>query len=37
MEYDTRFVNHILLKKYEDCEPRIKRIMRIGGEEIPKF
>jgi hypothetical protein len=29
-----QFVNHILCKKCEDCEPRIKRIARIGTAEL---
>jgi hypothetical protein len=37
MECWSRFVNHTLFKKCEDCEPRIKQILRIGRKKISRF
>jgi len=37
IESGRQFVNQTLFKECEDCEPRIKRIKRIGSEEISRF
>ena len=36
LEFGRRLVGQTLFKKCEDCEPRITRIARIGGDEISR-